>query len=152
MKLFFNTITLFLLLFNTMACKVNTKAKEKEEPPKTIINYRKAKGRCMKCPQFTIDVLTNRTAIYEGKANVPSIGKKVFPLSEKQFQRILTQFEQSNFTAFERLYLSNRRDAPRMVLVYEGHEVSTQKKVCPTPLMDLIELIESVIPIENRIN
>ncbi len=128
-----------------MACKVNTKAIE-EGQPKTLISYRKAKGRCMKCPYFSIDILANRTAIYEGKANVPSLGKQVIPLSKKQFQHILTQFEQSNYTAFDRLYLSRRKDAPRMVLVFQGHEVSTQKSVCPQSLMQLITLIESIQP------
>lgn len=141
---------IFLLLFTNIACKVNSTSKVEES--NTIISYRKAKGRCMKCPQFTIDVLANRTAIYEGKANVPFLGKQVISLSKKQFKNIMDQFEQSDFTAFEKLYLSNRRDAPRMVLVYEGHEVSTQEKVCPKPLRQLIELIESIESTQNRIN
>lgn len=145
MKLFCNTITLFFL-FNMMACKVNTKTIEAIQS-NTLISYRKAKGRCMKCPYFSIDILANRTAIYEGKANVPVLGKQVISLSKKQFEHIITQFEQSNYTAFERLYLSRRKDSPRMVLVYEGHEVSTQKKVCPKPLMQLIKLIEAIKPI-----
>lgn len=144
MKLFCNIISL-LFLFNIIACKVNTKAKEESQSHK-VISYRKAKGRCMKCPQFTIDILANRTAIYEGKANVPVIGKQIISLSKKQFQEIITQFEQSNFTAFEKLYLSKRRDAPRMAIVYGGHEVSTQKKVCPELLMQLITLIETIKP------
>lgn len=129
-----------------MACKVNAQAKE-ESQSNQVISYRKAKGRCTKCPQFTIDILANRTAIYEGKANVPVLGKQVISLSKKQFQEIITQFEQSNFTAFEKLYLSKRRDAPRMALVYEGHEVSTQKSVCPESLMRLITLIENIKPL-----
>lgn len=129
-----------------MACKVNTKAIEATQS-NPVISYRKAKGRCTKCPQFTIDILANRTAIYEGKANVPVIGKQVIALSKKQYKNIITQFEQSNFTAFEKLYLSKRRDAPRMAIVYDGHEVSTQKKACPEPLMQLITLIETIKPL-----
>lgn len=129
-----------------MACKVNTKIKEGEKAPEILINYRKAKARCLRCPQFTIDILANRTAIYEGKANVPVLGKQVISLSKQQFQNIMTQFAESNFKNFEHLYLSRRKDAPRMVLTYQGHEVSTQEKVCPKSLMQLIKLIETIRP------
>lgn len=145
MKLFFNMIAL-LFLFNIMACKVHNKVKQVSQST-PIISYRKAKGRCTPCPQFTIDILANRTAIYEGKANVPILGKQVITLSKKKFRQIITQFEQSNFTNFEKLYLSRMRDAPRMVVLFQGHEVSTQKSVCPESLMQLITLIESIKPL-----
>ena len=145
MKSFLSSIFIVFLLI-MIACKTNTKTTEKELPS-TLISYKKVKARCTQCPHFSIDILTNQTAIYEGKANVPFLGKKVISLSKKQFETIKKQFEQSNYIAFEHLYLSNRRDGPRMILSYKGHEVNAQEKVCPKPLLLLIELIESIKPV-----
>lgn len=136
---------LVLIIFIIMGCTVNKKNKT-TAVTSTIISYKKVKARCMRCPHFSIDILDNRTAIYEGKANVPVLGKHIIPLSKKQFNNITNQFEHSNFMDFEPLYLTKRRDLPRWILIYKDHKVNTQKAACPESLMKLMLLVESIKP------
>lgn len=144
MKFLLSYIFVFLILMTT-ACK-STKQRQSTTPATTVIAYKRAKARCMRCPDFSIEILNNRTAIYNGNRNVAVLGERIIPLSKKQYRQIITQFVESNFLDYDPLYLTRKRDLPRLILTYQGHKVNTQEEACPATLMQLMQLIESIKP------
>lgn len=150
-KSFFSCLILAMCLL-VLGCKttkqpLKTVENITEIAPTVLIKLHQAKGRCKKCPNYNIELLDNQTIKYTGKANMEVMGVQIIQVAPLQFQELLTQFEQSNFTDFEPYYLTRIKDLPRTAIIYQGHEVSFQTKACPEKLMLLVKKMEAYKPV-----
>ena len=126
--------------------KVNDTVILKEATPvNTLITYSKVRGRGNMRPLYTIEVLDSKEVKYTGIANVPNIGEQISALSEKEYTKIVQQFEAADFKAFKESYKTKMRDLPLSRIAFEGHSVTYQEAACPSELRVLTDLIEGLV-------
>lgn len=115
------------------------------QPPEVLIKVDKFKGKCIKCPYYTLDILDSSKAKLNGKRNVPVLGESTFSIKATTYQKLIQTFENSNFTAFKSEYLTNYMDLASTTLYYKGHTVRYHDKAAPAQLLELSKLIDELI-------
>lgn len=141
---------LFLIIFfaftqGLSSCQTQQKQLQKAALATSLITYTKERGRGMKKPVYTIEVLSSKAIKYTGVANVPVIGERIIDLDAKAYDTLLTSFKASDFKQFEPVYKGKMRDLPLTAITFEEHKVTFQEEVCPEKLEKLARQIENLV-------
>lgn len=107
--------TIILIFIAFFACKTSQESANKLP----IISM--TRTPCLgSCPSFDIHIFTNGDVQLLAKDFLDISGKFKSKLSKKEFSRLLTIFEESNFSHFQKLYTSNKSDLPTTFLTYRN--------------------------------
>ncbi len=127
------------------SCSSKQQVRKEVRPTSTMVTYSKVRGRGMKKPLYTIELLDSKEVKYTGIANVPQIGVRINPITEKKYAVILKQFQAADFKAFKETYKSKMRDLPLSRIAFDGHTVTYQEAECPSELRVLVDLMEGLV-------
>lgn len=114
------------------------------------VTYKKGKGRCVKCEQYTITIMNNGLAKYDGLNSMPMMGASEFQLSKSDQNYIESLLAEVDLNDLDETYRTRVMDKPMMTVVIDGKSVRFQEEVCPKELQDLVAKLESLVPRENR--
>ena len=138
-------ITLFVFIQGLSSCQTQQKKLQKAGLASTLITYTKERGRGMKKPVYTFEIMSSKVMKYTGVANVSVIGERIIDLDAKAYDALLANFVASDFKEFESVYKGRMRDLPLTSITFEEHKVTFQEEACPDKLEKLAQQIESLI-------
>lgn len=133
-------------------CACNNKVKQTEtiaNSPSVLIKVDKFKGKCIKCPHYTLDILDSPKANMNGKRNVPVLGESTFTINPDTYKNLRLAFKESGFANFEAEYLTNYMDLATTTISYGGHTVRFHDRAAPAELLHLGGLIDELIETSN---
>jgi hypothetical protein len=137
--------TIILIFIALLACKSSQEFANKLP----IISM--TKTPCFgSCPSFDIHVYTNGDVQLIAKEFLPISGKFKSKLSKIELNRLITIFEESNFSNFQKRYTSNKSDLPTTFLTYRTSSTNVAITVedydqAPQNLKGLETMIQNLI-------
>lgn len=137
-------IALTIVALTTLSCASNKMKTVVGDINQGIVSYKKYKGKCPTCPNYTIKVYPDRNFVFNGIENVEPIGEKSRVLSKSEYKAIVKEFEQNHFFYLQNEYLSNTMDLAVSNLFYNGKAVRFQEKECPEKLKGVVSKIENL--------
>lgn len=137
-------IALTILAFTTFSCVSNKMNTVVGDINQGIVSYKKYKGKCPTCPNYSIKVYPDRSFVFNGIENVEPIGEKKRVLTKSEYKAILKEFEQNHFFYLQNEYMSNTMDLAVSKLFYNGKVVRFQEKECPKRLKGVVNKIENL--------
>ena len=122
-------------------------AEKDDKPTRKIVSY--SQGACFgKCPVFSIDILTDKTALLIGKRFTEKEGIYEKQLTTKVYEEVITLLESPDFMSLENMYDQDLMDAQQFTIQYFGEGVKSKKVTTkitkPNNLEAIIQLMQTV--------
>lgn len=111
-----------------------------DKPTRRIISY--DQGACFgTCATFSIEILTDQSALYVGKRYVDKEGIYEKKLSDRKYQELVSLFNSEEFYDYDAMYDKNIMDAQTFTMKFYDEnnvEKSVKTKITQTELMKQI--------------
>ncbi len=98
-----------------------------------------------RCPVYTIELLSNKTIVYNGIKNVEQLGEKVVRLSDIQYQEFMQKIEALPFADYKLEYGQNIRDIALIFVTYKGKKIKMTQGKVPEKLLEVIRKFENIL-------
>lgn len=139
-------IVLFLFALLAINCTPSTELPiEPNDAPMLSLTKERCRGYC---PAYSMAFFANRAVKYSGLAHVAVVGEREFKIDKVAWDKLKIAFEKSKFDQYEKEYLTAFMDLPKMVLVYEGRQITFHEKAAPAEIVKLAQLVEDLLPVE----
>ena len=141
-----------IIIFSSFACKVKKDVTQTiSEKPEEIINMRKT--ACFgTCPVYTLSVFSDHTLVFNGKKYTSKLGLHEKTLLEADFNRLISNFNSSDFMTLDEDYPTNVSDVPSTIIIYnKGGETKSVRSRSngPESFKELAKQLDDIANSEN---
>lgn len=127
---------------------ISCKSSKRQSPSETVIIMMEKTACYGPCPTYKFEVFLDKTARYQGKANVDNIGDFTATLTDEQLDNLKNSFAEADYFSFANVYSSPLTDLPTTFVYYHNGRESlkvTDYWGAPEELKSLEKEIENII-------